>query len=210
MATGRLAHAPLDCVGTSNGSPCETSRAGTSTRSKTLNGSADRVVDKMPENTLYLGLIAALFPRATLIHCRRDPRDVALSCWMTHFAEIRWACDPDHIASRIVENQRVMDHWQRVLPVPIFELDYEAMVADLERRVAAARGLVRPGLGPGLPRLPQDPAARCGRPASQQVRQPIYTSSVGRWKNYQRPLAWLFAKLGNIHEHEKGSRADSD
>ena len=56
-----------------------------------LDGSAGRVVDKMPENTLYLGLIAMLFPRAKLIHCRRDVRDVALSCWMTELAQVRWA-----------------------------------------------------------------------------------------------------------------------
>ena len=53
----------------------------------------DRVVDKMPDNYLYLGLLALLFPRATLIHVRRDPRDIALSCWMTNFRSIRWAND---------------------------------------------------------------------------------------------------------------------
>ena len=55
----------------------------------------------MPDNTVYLGLIATLFPRAKFIHCRRDVRDVALSCWMTNFRDIRWACDPDQIAARI-------------------------------------------------------------------------------------------------------------
>ena len=49
---------------------------------------------------LYLGLLAALFPRATFIHCRRDLRDVAVSCWMTDFRSIRWANDSDHIAGR--------------------------------------------------------------------------------------------------------------
>jgi tetratricopeptide (TPR) repeat protein len=62
-----------------------------------LNDSALRIVDKMPDNTVYLGLITTLFPRAKLIHCRRDVRDVALSCWMTNFLEVRWACDPDQI-----------------------------------------------------------------------------------------------------------------
>ncbi len=155
---------------------------------------ADRVIDKMPENTLYLGLIAAMFPRARLIYCRRDPRDVALSCWMTHFAEMRWACDIDHIASRIVENHRVMDHWRRVLPVPIFEVEYEAIVADVE---GVSRQLVE-WCG-----LDWDPACldfhETRRPVRTtsvaQVRSPIYSSSVGRWKNYERPLAPLFAKV---------------
>ncbi len=87
----------------------------------------------MPENTLYLGFLAVMFPRAKLIHCRRDLRDVALSCWMTHFARVRWACAMEHITSRIHEYLRVMDHWRRVLPVPVLEVDYEAMVSEPER-----------------------------------------------------------------------------
>ena len=159
------------------------------------NTTADRIIDKMPENTLYLGLIVAMFPRARLIHCRRDSRDVALSCWMTHFAEMRWACDLDHIASRIVENDRAMDHWRRVPPVPIFELEYEAMVADLED---AARQLVAwCGLEWEPACLDFHKARRHVRTTSvAQVRGPIYNSSVGRWRNYERPLAPLFAKLG--------------
>src|SRR5262249_12859951 len=62
-----------------------------------LNAEALRVADKMPDNYLYLGFLATLFPRAKLIHCRRDLRDVAVSCWMTNFRQIRWAFDPGHI-----------------------------------------------------------------------------------------------------------------
>src|SRR5206468_517948 len=69
-------------------------------RLNALNATADRVVDKLPDNYLHLGLIATLFPRARIIHCRRDPRDVAVSCWMTNFRHIRWAADPEHIAAR--------------------------------------------------------------------------------------------------------------
>ena len=148
----------------------------------------------MPENTLYLGLIAALFPRAKLIHCRRDLRDVGALVLDDQLRPGPLGLRPDHIASRIAEYQRVMDHWRRVLPVPVFEVDYEAMVADLEGVSRRARGLVRPGVGPGLPRVPQDPAPV--RTASvAQVRRPIYSSSVGRWKNYEQSLAPLFAKL---------------
>ncbi len=148
----------------------------------------------MPENALYLGLIAALFPRARLIHCRRDPRDVALSCWMTHFARIRWACDPHDIATRIGEHRRVMDHWRKVLPVPVFELEYEAMVGEPE---ATARRLV------GWCGLDWDPACldfhKTRRPVRTtsvvQVRQPVYTTSIGRWRNYERWIPVLFANL---------------
>jgi len=77
-----------------------------------------RIVDKLPENYLYLGLLASLFPRAKFIHCRRDLRDVAVSCWMTYFRDVRWANDQQHIASRFHEYQRMMEHWRKVLPVP--------------------------------------------------------------------------------------------
>ncbi len=75
---------------------------------------------------------------------RRELRDVAVSCWMTNFRQIRWANDPDHIAARFRDYRRLMDHWRRVLPVQILEVDYEETVADLEgvaRRLLAWCGL---------------------------------------------------------------------
>jgi tetratricopeptide (TPR) repeat protein len=192
-ALGR-SEAPLDCMEYLDCTAAQDLARRHLNELAALNDSADRVVDKMPENTLYLGLIAALFPRAKLIHCRRDVRDVALSCWMAHFAQVRWACDADHIASRIHEYQRVMNHWRWVLPVPVFEVDYEAMVADPER---VARELVawcdlewHPGC------LEFYKTRRPVRTTSvAQVRRPIHNNSVGRWKNYESSLAPLFAKL---------------
>ena len=157
-------------------------------------GQAERIVDKMPDNYMYLGLLAALFPQAVFIHCRRDLRDVAVSCWMTDFRSIRWANDPEHIASRFRQYRRLMDHWRAVLPVPVHEVDYEETVTDLEgvaRRLVAACG------------LEWEPAClefhRTQRPirtaSVAQVRQPIYRRSVPRWKNYESALAELFAQF---------------
>ena len=157
-------------------------------------GGSERIVDKMPDNYMYLGLLAQMFPRAVFIHSRRDLRDVAVSCWMTDFRSIRWASDPDHIASRFRQYRRLMDHWEAVLPVPIHTVDYEDTVADLEgvaRRLVAACG------------LEWDPAClefhRTQRPVRTasitQVRQPIYKQSVARWKNYEHDLEALFAAL---------------
>jgi tetratricopeptide (TPR) repeat protein len=166
-----------------------------------LNGTALRVVDKMPDNYLYLGIIATLFPRARLIHCRRDLRDVAVSCWMTHFRHIRWAADQEHIAARFIDYRWIMDHWRGVLPLPVLEVDYEETVADLE---AVARRLV------SWCGLPWDPAClefhqttRPVRTASvTQVRQPIYRQSVARWKHYEASLTSLFARLGETRRVE--------
>ncbi len=154
----------------------------------------ERVTDKMPDNYMYLGLLATVFPRAVFIHCRRDLRDVALSCWMTDFHSMAWPSDQANIAARFRQYRRLMDHWKTVLPVPIHEVDYEATVSDIEgtaRRLVAACGLT------------WEPAClafhRTQRPIRTasliQVRKPVYRSSIGRWKNYETELAQLFASL---------------
>jgi tetratricopeptide (TPR) repeat protein len=157
-------------------------------------GRSERIVDKMPENYLYLGLLAILFPHAVFIHCRRDLRDVAVSCWMTDFTSIRWANDPTHIAARFQQYRRLMDHWKAALPVQVHDMDYENTVADFEsvvRRLIAACGLEwEPAC------LDFHQTERPVRTASvTQVRQPVYTRSVARWKNYEPALAPLFAAL---------------
>ncbi len=154
----------------------------------------DRIVDKMPDNVFYLGLLAVMFPNAVFIHCRRDLRDIAVSCWMTHFTGIRWANSIEHIATRFREYVRLVDHWRSVLPVTLHEVDYEETVTDLER--VARRLLSACG-------LPWDPAClefhrtrRVVRTASiTQVRRPVYQKSVARWRRYENSLANLFAAL---------------
>lgn len=165
-----------------------------------------RIVDKMPDNYHLLGWILTVFPRARIIHCRRDVRDVALSCWMTMFAQIPWACQLEHLAERIIDYLRLMDHWRRVLPTSIYELDYEALVADQERE---SRRLVE-FLG-----LAWDPAClnyhdnnRLVRTASiTQVRQPIYRRSVARWKPYEAALAPLLERLEVAGASPAGDKA---
>ena len=115
---------------------------------------------------------------------------------MTHFRQVRWASDPDHIASRFQEYERLMAHWRRVLPVPLLDVSYEETVADLEgtaRRLVAWCGLewepaclaFHEGKGPV-------------RTASvSQVRQPVYSRSVARWKHYESSLASLLDRLGD-------------
>jgi tetratricopeptide (TPR) repeat protein len=155
---------------------------------------AMRIVDKMPDNYLYVGFLAILFPRARFIHCRRDLRDIAVSCWMMNFRHIRWSCDPEHIASRFQEYRRVMEHWRQVLPVPVLEVDYEETVANLEgvaRQLAAWCGLEwEPAC------LAFHEGTRPVRTASvTQVRQPIYKHAVARWKRYEAALAPLLTRL---------------
>lgn len=163
-------------------------------RLRQRNDRAPRVTDKMPGNYLQLGLISTLFPRAKVVHCRRDLRDVALSCWMTNFRKLDWAYDPEHIASHFQQYQRLMRHWRKVLPLPVLDVVYEEMVADLEgvaRRMVAWVGLEwEPAC------LAFHQTSRPVRTASvTQVRQPIYTRSAGRWKKYEKVLGDLFTRL---------------
>ncbi len=155
---------------------------------------AARVVDKMPDNYMYLGLLGVLFPKAKFIHCRRDLRDVAVSCWMTNFRQIRWANSLDHIASRFHQYERLTEHWRKTLPVPVLEIYYEDTVGDFEnvaRRLVAWCGLE---WEPACLEFHQ--TERPVRTASvTQVRQPLYTRSVARWKNYEPALKDLFAQL---------------
>lgn len=157
-------------------------------------GRSLRVVDKMPDNCLNLGWIAATFPNARIIHCRRDVRDVSLSCWITSFARINWANDLEHMAERVIDYLRVMEHFRRVLPVPMLEIDYEETVADQAGTTRKLLDFV------GLPWddkcLEFHKTDRLVRTASvAQVRQPIYTRSVARWKRYEKHLKPLLDRL---------------
>ncbi|MCS6851376.1 MAG: tetratricopeptide repeat protein [Gemmataceae bacterium] len=167
-------------------------------RLRGLHAKALRIVDKMPDNYLWLGFLAAMFPSAKFIYSRRDVRDVAWSCWLTNFKQIRWACDWEDIAWRIICHVRLMEHWRQVLPVPMLEVSYEETVADLE---GTARRMI------DFIGLDWDPACvafhqtkRVVRTASlSQVRQPIYSRSVGRWRHYAdelQPLLRLLAENG--------------
>jgi len=155
---------------------------------------ADRVIDKMPDNYMYVGLLATLFPRAVFIHCRRDLRDVAVSCWMTDFRSMSWPNDLAHIAARFQQYRRLIDHWRAVLPVPIHQVDYEEAVDDLERvarRLVAACGLEwEPAC------LQFHTTRRPVRTASLiQVRQPVSKRSVARFRNYESELGAFFTTL---------------
>jgi tetratricopeptide (TPR) repeat protein len=159
---------------------------------------ADRVVDKNPSNFAFLGLIAALFPRARLIHCRRDPRDVGLSCFMQNFrAGKPWSYDLRDMAHYYRQYHRLMEHWRGVLPIAILDVPYEAVVEDLEgwaRRLIEFCGLEWRAKVLDFHRLDRPVFTASVR----QVRQPIYKGSVGKWRNYRRQLAPFIAGIEDL------------
>lgn len=189
-----LERPPLECVPQLDRDSVQAVARSHLDRLLALSSSAARVVDKMFNNYLYLGFLAVLFPRARFIHCRRDWRDTALSGWMTDFTRIRWANDVDHIAKRFAEYQRLMEHWRRVLPVTWVDASYEEVVNDLE---GSARRLINAcGLEWEPACLEFHKTQRTVQTASAtQVRQTLYATSVGRWRNYAAVLPELFRDL---------------
>ncbi|MBB4287298.1 tetratricopeptide repeat-containing sulfotransferase family protein [Roseospira goensis] len=162
-------------------------RAGTS--------DALRISDKLPDNAMRLGLIALLFPQARVIVCRRDPLDTGLSLFQQNFSDgIPYANGLETIGQAMIQHDRLMAHWRAVLPLEMLTVDYETLVHDLE---GEGRRLI------GFLGLPWDDAVlrfhetdRAVYTASKwQVRQPVFTASVGRWRRYADQLAPLRAVL---------------
>jgi tetratricopeptide (TPR) repeat protein len=175
-------------------------------RLKQLAPGALRVADKMPDNIYLLGQIATMFPRARVILCRRDGRDAALSVFFQRFArEVAFSTDLADAGRRWHETERIAAHWADALPLPVHHVDYETLVADFEneaRRLIAFLGLAwEPGC------LEFYKTERAVRTASTwQVRQPLYASSAGRWRNYARHLTPLYAAIGLEHDAPTGAR----
>ncbi len=151
-----------------------------------------RMTDKMPSNFRHAGLIHRLFPGAVIIHCRRVAQDTCLSIYATRFAQGQhFAYDLAELGAYYRAYQGLMTHWRAILPADmLIEVDYEAVVTDLEgqaRRLVAACGLPWDDACLSFHR-----AARPVRTASvNQVRQPLYATSVERWRAYAKHLAPL-------------------
>jgi Flp pilus assembly protein TadD len=154
-----------------------------------------RVTDKMPFNFMHLGLIGALFPDAAIIHCRRSPADTCLSCYFTSFnEELQFASDLNALARYWLDYQRLMQHWHRVLPLKILDVDYERLVTDTEAAVRQMLSFCELAWEPACMRF-FDIDRGVRTPSRWQVRQPIYPQSVGRWRHYERQLRPLFDAL---------------
>ena len=159
-----------------------------------------RISDKQPLNYFHLAFAALLFPNARVIHCRRDARDNALSIWMENFnLDQRYATDFGDLAFFIAQERRLMAHWQSVLPLPILDIQYEDVVVDLEGQ---ARRLIdflgAPWDDRCLNFYQQDRAVQT--PSRWQVRRPIYSNSVGRWKRYREYLPELETAFAEMDE----------
>ncbi len=166
---------------------------------------AARVTDKMPFNFLWAGMIHVVFPRAIIIHCRRAAVDTALSIHQTHFHPgLAFPTGGDELVAYFRSYQRLMEHWRSALPADRFiEVDYEDLTREPEpviRRIIAACGLawhdacLRPECNPRAVKTP----------SKWQTRQPIYRTSVARWRRYEPWLGPLRALADDGRERDAG------
>ncbi|WP_248746748.1 tetratricopeptide repeat-containing sulfotransferase family protein [Pseudomonas sp. MWU12-2037] len=166
-------------------------------RIKPLADGKDRLVDKMPGNFVYAGLTPLILPGARIIHCRRDPVDTCLSCYSKQFSgDQPFSYNQIELGQFYRDYDALMSHWRQLLPAESFiEVDYESVLDDLEGQ---ARRLI------DFIDLPWDGACldfhktqRVVRTASvNQVRQPLYKTSKGRWRAHAEQLGPLLAALG--------------
>lgn len=142
-------------------------------------------IDQDPLNFRYLDIAAAMFPQARIIHCRRSPRDTALSLWAQDFAhpDAGFAYDFSDIADYAEGHDALMAQWHKTLRVPIHELDYETLVSDTDKTLRELAAFV------GAPFAPQPQVdVPINSSSVWQARQPIYATSLGRWRAY---LPWI-------------------
>ncbi len=153
---------------------------------------AARVTDKMPFNFLWAGLIHVAFPHATIIHCRRAAIDTALSIHQTHFhPSLAFPTGGAELVAYFRDYQRLIEHWRRVLPADRFiEVDYEELTRAPEpviRSMIAACGLA----WHDACLHPESNPRAVKTPSKWQTRQPIYRTSVERWRRYEPCLGPL-------------------
>ena len=158
--------------------------------------SASRFTDKAPGNWLFLGIIAALFPKARIVHCRRNPLDTIVSNYFTNFGPTRCqsSYDLEDLRWNYENYARAMQHWHEVLPLPILDLDYERLVQEGEpqmRRLIEFAGLEwEEACG-----RPHESKQRCMTASSHQVSKPIHGGSVAAWRRYEAHLQDLLPLL---------------
>lgn len=188
-----------ECIGQLNAAVCHriADRYLTELYKFSASSDAARIVDKMPHNFMALGLIAAVFPRAKIIHIKRDAMDNCLSIYFQSFGGRHpYAYDLAKLGHHYREYERLMLHWRSVLPADsILEIQYEQLVAKQEQVTRQMIEFI------GLPwddrcLTPQDTGKVIRTASIWQARQPVYKTSVQRWKNYEKYLGPLRDALG--------------
>ncbi len=164
-------------------------------RLMTLSPDAVRITDKMPGNFLHLGLIALLFLQARIIHCRRNPLDTCLSCYFQDFTVGHaYAYDLIHLGFYYRQYQKLMQHWHSVLDISLLEVHYEELITHQEE--ISQQMLTFCGLEWHEQCLRFHETKRLVHTTSyDQVRRPLYRTSVHQYRHYESYLEPLKTAL---------------
>ncbi len=157
---------------------------------------AERVVDKKPQNFRNLWLMAAAFPNAYFIHCRRDPLDTCISCFKRPIKNT-YRRNLASIGRYYGNYLKLMDHWKNVLPINMFEMNYEELVADPERQIRKLISHVEMEWNEAC-LTPHQTKRVVNTPSRNQVSAPIYKSAIGSWRQYENYAEPLIKELGEL------------
>jgi len=164
---------------------------------RTAPDGTERITDKLPNNYEHIGMIGLLFPEAKVIYCQRNALDNCTSCYLLDFVGDRnhgYSYNLAHLAHHYKIHQRYMEHWKQVAPIEILDVHYEDLVSN---PVDGAKAIIE--------HIGLEWDDRCARShetkravstlSTDQVRKPMYTSSIGRWKHYERHIGVLIEQL---------------
>ena len=155
---------------------------------------AARITDKEPGNFFLIGLIKTLFPDVRIIHCQRNPLDNCISLFFHCFTAFQSSFELTELGQFYRDYERLMTHWKNLFPGEIFSLQYEDLVADqagVSKRMIDYLGLEWDEKCIDF----HNNERNVMTPSNIQVRQPIYTKSIDRWKNYEAYLQPLIEGL---------------
>ncbi len=158
-------------------------------------GHTARFIDKLPLNYLYVGLIHLALPNAKIINLKRHPLDTCYAIYKQLFLDAYpFSYDLEELGRYYVAYHQLMEHWNAVLPGVIHTIRYEKLVADLEGEARQLLGFCGLDWQPQCLKFHENPEASTTA-STTQVRQPVYQSSVGKWRNYRQQLAPLIKVL---------------
>ncbi len=158
-------------------------------------GEADCYVDKTPFNFLYCGLIMKAFPNARILHLVRNPMDTCYAVFKSLFNKAYYySYDLVELADYYAAYRRLMDHWQQLKPGAILDVHYEQLVSDPHGASKQIADFVGLEWSERLTEIQEFDEA-CSTASAAQVREPIYTSSVGLWHNYAIELEPIRERL---------------
>lgn len=171
-----------------------------------------RFTDKYLYNFLNVGLIVLLFPEARIVHVRRHPLDVCLSCYLTSFAEGHgFTYDIETLCRYYGKYEEIVAHWHKVLPGVILDVEYRDLAESVDATIATVRRRLDAAVAPE-PEGEPHPIHAVRTASAWQVRQPVYRSSVHRWTNYRNhigPFVEALRRAGVSVELEPAAGADS-